>query len=620
MISQDSRAPAKAGAQPFPETGSLPSQGCPTGFLDIEQSVLEKRWVLNDADDRLTQAIMQQHGLPEVVARILAVRGVGLEDVQHFMAPSLKFQMPDPGVLKDMDKAAQRVANAIMAGEKIAVFGDYDVDGATSSALLKRFFRAAGSDLRIYIPDRIDEGYGPNAQAFLQLKSEGMSVVITVDCGVTAFEPLAAAADAGLEVIVLDHHTAEPQLPRAYAVVNPNRLDETPRGLGNLAAVGVAFLFCVAVNRELRKAGWYAQGREEPKLARFLDLVALGTICDVVSLTGLNRAFVAQGLKMMAQRLNPGLVALAEVAGVKDDPTVFHAGFVLGPRVNAGGRVGQADTGARLLSTDDPLEAQALAEELQRMNKDRKDIETAVLREAREKAENGGAMENVVIVAARGWHPGVIGIVASRLKEKYEKPVCVIALDDQGIGKASGRSVHGVDLGTAVISARQQGLLLNGGGHKMAAGFTVEEGRLADLCAYLDAHVARQLDGRPILPELRIDGLVSPSAVDKNLAGRIEMLAPYGAGHAEPRFALIGARIVKPDVVGDSHVRCFIQDTAGGASLRGIAFRALETPLGELLLKSGDAPVHLAGHIGINRWNGYETVQFQIVDGAKVWK
>ena len=598
---------------------AVPAPSAEASVLNIEKSILGKKWAFTPADERLAQGISQSFGLPDILGRLLVARGIRFDDVETFLNPAIKTQLPNPSLLQDMDKAAERIADAIINKEKIAVFGDYDVDGATSSALLKRFFKAVGSDLRIYIPDRIVEGYGPNAAALLKLKAEGMDVVITVDCGITAFEAIEAGTIAELDIIVLDHHRAEARLPAAYAVVNPNRLDDNS-GQGHMAAVGVSFLAIVAINRILRTRGFYTEKQPEPRIMQWLDIVALGTVCDVVPLTGVNRAFVAQGLKVMAMRQNPGIVALGDVAGLSEMPSTFHAGFMFGPRVNAGGRVGEAGLGARLLSTDDPLEAKAIAQQLNQYNAERKELEKAVLDEAIERAESSLTNNNLVLlVDGEGWHPGVIGIVAARLKEKYNRPACVIAFDENGIGKASGRSVTGIDLGGAILSAKEKGLLVAGGGHKMAAGFTITRDMLPALVTHVNEHAQAQLNGQPFAPELRIDSVLSLHSLTLDLIEKLNMLAPYGAGHAEPRFALTGVKIIKPRVVGENHVSCFIQDTSGGASLKGIAFRAMDSDLGELLLKAGSAPLHLAGHVTINEWNGKKTVDFQIVDAAPVW-
>jgi len=453
---------------------STKAMGIGTAFLGVERSLLGRRWRQRAADDRAALTLAQRLSLPEPIARVLAGRGIGAAEAEDFLNPTLRALLPDPLHLRDMAAAAARIAAAVMSGEPIAVFGDYDVDGATSAALLERFFAAAGVPIRVYIPDRLREGYGPNAPALLRLRAEGVGLVITVDCGTAAFEPLAAAAEAGLDVIVVDHHVAEPRLPRAAAVINPSRLDEeSPHR--QLAAVGVAFLLVVAVNRALREAGWYRL-RCQPDLMQWLDLVALGTVCDVVPLTGVNRALVTQGLKVMARRANPGLAALADVSRLDERPNAYHLGFLLGPRVNAGGRVGEADLGVRLLTTPDPGEARALAERLDGYNQERQAIEARVLAEAIAAVE-GATAGSLAFATAPGWHPGVIGIVASRLKERYNRPAFVVALDG-GIGKGSGRSVNGVDMGAAVIAAKQAGLLINGGGHAMAAGLTVATDRV----------------------------------------------------------------------------------------------------------------------------------------------
>jgi single-stranded-DNA-specific exonuclease len=591
--------------------------------LEVSASLTDKKWVFSDFDERQALGMAQTYHIPEIVGRVISSRGIPFEEVQNFLEPTLKVQLPNPSQLKDMDKAAERIAQSIINKEKIAIFGDYDVDGATSTALFKRFFQATGHDITVYIPDRMKEGYGPNAPALLKLGEEGHKTIITVDCGVTSFEPLAEATAAGIEMIVLDHHVAELDLPDAYAVVNPNRLDEDG-SLGNLAAVGVSFLTLVAINRHLRDAGWYKeQGIAEPKLTRWLDIVALGTVCDVVPLTGVNRAFVAQGLKVMAMRQNRGLMALSDIAGIDEMPNAFHAGFILGPRINAGGRVGEADLGTKLLSTEDQIEANEIAAKLHQYNKERRDIEQQVLDQAIEQVESrGGAKDDYVVIAAGdNWHPGVIGIVASRLKEKYNRPACVIGFDDDGVGKASGRSVSGVDLGSAIIAARQNDILVAGGGHKMAAGFTVMKDQLPELQEFLNQRISDALNGQLIVPELRVDGLMTASSLTLGLTKKLEVLAPFGAGNSEPRFAIMQARIVKAKAIGadQDHVSCFIQDSAGGGSLQGISFRCMETPLGEALLKAGDAPLHLVGYVRINRWNGFEKPQFQIIDAAPVW-
>jgi len=582
-------------------------------FLGVERSLMGRRWRQRAADDRAGLALAQRFELPEIVGRLLAARGVAAEAVERFLAPTLRDFLPDPLDLKDMDAAVARLVRAIVTGERIAVFGDYDVDGATSAALLQRFLAAVGCRARLYIPDRQREGYGPNAPALLRLKAEGAAVAIAVDCGTGAHAPLAAAAEAGLDVIVVDHHVAEPALPRALAIINPNRLDET--GVhGMLAAVGVAFLLVVGVNRALRQAGWYAD-RPAPDLRQWLDLVALGTICDVVPLTGVNRALVAQGLKVLRRRGNPGLAALADAAGLGERLDAYHAGFILGPRVNAGGRVGQADLGARLLASDDAIETRALAQQLDALNAERREIEARVLAQAIDQVESGDGTAPLLFVAGEGWHTGVVGIVASRLKERYNRPACVTAVAD-GIGRGSGRSVPGLALGSAILAARQAGLLINGGGHAMAAGFTVAAERLGALNGFLAERAGAALGAVAPVAELGIDGVLAPSAATPLLVQLVERLGPFGAGNAEPRFALANQRILRADVVGGQHVRCILGDGAGTTRIKAIAFRCLEGELGAALLHGQGRGFHVAGHLRSDRWQGREEVQLILDDAA----
>lgn len=584
-------------------------------FLGVEQSVCGRRWRDRGSSDGEAATLAERLTVPEIVGRLLAQRGVGLDEAPGFLAPRLRDLMPDPMHLRDMAAAVDRLVRAVRSGEMIAVFGDYDVDGATSAALLLRFFTAVGARASIYVPDRRREGYGPNAPALLRLKAEGATVVVTVDCGATAHEPLAAAADAGLDVIVVDHHITEPLLPRALALINPNRLDESSQHR-MLAAVGVAFLLVVAVNRALREAGWYTE-RREPGLMQWLDLVALGTVCDVVPLTGLNRAFVAQGLKVARGGGNPGLRALAAVGNVSSPLDAYHLGFVLGPRVNAGGRVGAADLGARLLATDDPAIAAELAARLDGYNSERREIEAQTLQEAIALIEAGPQSPALIFAAAEGWHPGVIGIVAARLRERYERPACVIAIED-GVGKGSGRSVPGVALGPAVIAARQAGLLLNGGGHAMAAGFTAIADRLDELHQFLAERLGDGLDCARPVPELAIDAALSAQGAVAGLIEHLDALAPFGAANPEPRFAFPGLLVSHVEPVGIAHVRCTFTDTAGAARLKAIAFRVAEAPLGRFLVGARGRAIHVAGHLRRDDWRGGDAVQLVIDDAAPV--
>ena len=587
-------------------------------FLGVERSLTGRRWAARLADERVALAIAQRHGLPDAICRLLAARDVGLDAVPDFLEPTLRKFLPDPSHLKDMDAAVARLVTAVQEAEKIVVFGDYDVDGATSSALLLRFFRAVGGNIGVYIPDRRKEGYGPNAAALLKIKEEGASVVVTVDCGITAFEPLAEARRAGLDLIVIDHHMAEIALPEAVAVVDPNRVDDdSPHK--HMAAVGVAFLLAVGVNRALRDAGWYAGERQEPDLRQWLDLVALGTVCDVVPLVGVNRALVRQGLQVMAQRRNVGLAALADVARLKEPPGAYHLGFMLGPRVNAGGRVGQADLGARLLSSEDPHEVGALAVRLDEFNSERRAIEREVLDQAISRIEglygpDRKGLPSALLVESEGWHVGVIGIVASRLVERYGRPAFVIGMDG-ALGKGSGRSVRGVDLGAAVIAARQAGLLVNGGGHAMAAGLTVARDSLPELSRFLDERIAPQLGAAPAMRELGIDAALAPAAATQELVDMIERAGPFGAGNALPRFALTGVRVSYAQPVGEGHVRCTLVGAERGR-VEAIAFRANQTALGPALLDPARPVLHVAGALRIDRFGGRASVRLQIDDAA----
>lgn len=590
-------------------------------FLGVARSACGRLWRLRVPDgggevDRQGLAISQRLQLPELVGRLLAARGQTVDTAEAFLAPRLRDLLPDPSQFRDMEKAVDRLVTAIEKNERIAIFGDYDVDGATSAALLMRFLKAVGvTPIRLYVPDRMNEGYGPNAPAMHRLRSEGIDVVITVDCGITAFAALEEASKVGLSVVVVDHHVAEPALPVATAIVNPNRLDETP-GHGHLAAVGVAFLLVVALNRALRQRGWYNTARPEPDLLQWLDLVALGTVCDVVPLTGLNRALVSQGLKVMAQRRNIGISALSDVAGVAERPGTYHAGFLLGPRVNAGGRVGASDLGATLLSGEDAVLAGELARRLDELNAERRAIEAEVLAAAIEAAERQAAENpHLILVGAEGWHAGVIGIVAGRLKERYQRPVCVVALDGNGMGKGSGRSVAGLHLGNAVIAAREAGIIAKGGGHAMAAGFEVGAERMLDLADFISRRFVTDLNGSPLVPVMPLDGAIQPRAATPDFVTMLEQIGPFGSGNPEPRFAIPDARIAFADVVGTGHVRCQVQGS-DGTRIKAIAFRVADEPLGKLLLQSRGTTLHLVGSLRLDRWQGREEVQLLIDDAA----
>ena len=517
-----------------------------------------------------------------------------------------------------MDAAAARIAEAVMAGERIAVFGDYDVDGATSSALLARFLLAEGREPVIYIPDRIFEGYGPNIEAMRALAAGGVQLVVCVDCGSTSFEALAAAKDLGLGVVVLDHHQVGTALPEAVAVVNPNRQDDLS-GLGHLAAVGVTFLAVVAVNRELGRRGWHGPDRRGPDLQQRLDLVALGTICDVVPLKGVNRAFVAKGLLAMARRENKGLAALADAARLGGPAAPYHLGFMLGPRINAGGRIGDAALGARLLASDDPVECAALAAELERLNKGRQVIEAAMLEEACAEADaeiGAGEGPPVLVTASSRWHPGVVGLIASRLKDRFHRPAVAIALQPNGIGSGSGRSIAGVDLGHAVRAAVAAGILVKGGGHAMAAGLTVEKDKLGALRAFLEQALGAAARASAEADGLRIDAAVSAGGATAALIDLVGHAGPFGAGHPEPVFVFPAHQIAYVETIGDGHVRLTLK-ALDGATIKAMAFRAADGDLGRALAGARGRPLHVAGTLSVDHWQGRRQPTLRVIDAAE---
>jgi single-stranded-DNA-specific exonuclease len=589
---------------------SLPSS---QSFLGVIRSLTGRNWIEREHSASEAIAIAQRLGALEIVGRLLAARGVTTGDAQTYLAPSFKTDLPDPSTFLEMDRAAERLADAVANGEKIAVFGDYDVDGATSSALLIRFFRALGCGVRLYIPDRLSEGYGPNVAAMRKLAEEGAKVVVTVDCGTQAHTALEAARDAGLDVIVADHHLPSETLPPAYAIVNPNRHDDRS-GHGQLAAVGVAFLLAIAVNRTLRARGWFAT-RSEPDLRQWLSIVALGTVADVVPLTGVNRFLVWRGIEAIETQPLAGITALKQVANLTTKIEPYHLGFVLGPRVNAGGRVGQCDLGARLLSTDDAAEAQAIAGELDALNKQRQDIEKATCEEAISLVESDARLREapVLVVAREGWHPGVIGIVASRLKDHYHRPTIVIALN-QGVGKGSGRSVTGVDLGSVIVAAREQDLLVNGGGHAMAAGLTIVPEKVEAFAAFMNERIGTAGLNSPEGRILALEGALRLNGATADLCALVAKVGPFGAGNREPVFVFANVRIVHAAIVGGDHVRCVLGD--GATRLNAIAFRALQSPLGKAFLEAKGRPLHVAATLKTDEWQGQTRVQAQIVDAA----
>ncbi len=583
--------------------------------LGVSRSLSGRRWVWRDAEARIGLGIAQRHALPEIVGRLLAARGVGIEDAVHFLEPTLRALLPDPSTLADMDTAADRIAAAAVRGETVAVFGDYDVDGACSGALMLTLLRELGCPVLYHVPHRILEGYGPNGPALLGLATRGASLVVCVDCGTAAAAALSALAGQA-DIVVLDHHKAEGPPPAIVATVNPNRLD-CGSGLGHLCAAAIAFLTAVATVRALRRRGFFA-ARPEPDLMGLLDLVALATVCDVMPLTGLNRALVCQGLKVMARRARPGIAALLDVAQTRDLPSAFTCGFGLGPRINAAGRIDEADLGLRLLLCDDPVAARALAERLDVVNRQRQEVEAGMLEAAMDAAgAQAEAGHPALLVAGEGWHPGVVGIVAGRIKERFNRPACVAGIAE-GLARGSGRSVAGLDLGSAVIAARQAGILTTGGGHAMAAGFSLEPSRLPAFHALLDERLAAA-SALPAAADLAIEGTLAVQGATTELAGHVGRLAPFGNGNEEPLFVLSRARVVRADRVGRdaTAIRAFVEGEGGGPRLKAMLFRARDRALAEALLGGAAAtPVHLAGYLRAESWNGTVSAGFIVVDAA----
>ena len=582
--------------------------------LGVTRSAAGQVWSMSMVDDRQVLALSQRLGLPDIMCRLLAVRHIGADQAAAYLDPKMRDLLPDPSCLSDMDKAAERLAQAIVDAEPVAVFGDYDVDGATSSALLLRFWQACGREMRAYIPDRTKEGYGPNEAAFQQLDSEGYKLIVTVDCGTMAHEVLAAAQARGQEVIVADHHQTGGGLPTCYALINPRRADDTS-GLGHLAAVGVTFMLLVAVNRSLRQSGFF-EGKQAPDLMQLLDLVALGTVCDVVPLEGVNRAFVRQGLNVMAQGSNLGVQKLAQVARASAPWGTYQLGFQLGPRVNAGGRVGQSDLGVRLLSTQSAEEAAGLAQRLDDFNTQRRAIEGEVQDQATRNIEallqSQNALPPYILQVGEGWHAGVIGIVAGRLKDKYNRPSFVIAMDADGLGKGSARSVSGIDIGQLVAGAVDGGLIEAGGGHAMAAGVTLTRDQLSGFEAYLSERLGDMALDAP--RQLRLDATLTPRGATRDLWEQLQQAGPFGAGNPEPRFVLPAVRIVQQSVVGGGHVRCIFSGAEGGR-LKAMAFASVPEEV-RMLLQTTRGPLHIAGFLRADDWNGRRDVQFMVHDAA----
>lgn len=596
----------------------LPAENGPA-FLGVERSVTGRVW-RDRLDPRGTAralAIAQRYQVPEMLSRIIAGRGIDIDAVEDFLDPTIRKLLPDPLTVTDMEAAAKRIADAAARGEKIAIFGDYDVDGATSAALLTWHLRHCGLDPLIHIPDRIFEGYGPNVEAVRGLANKGATLLITVDCGTTSIEPLAEAKRLGMDVVVIDHHQCGDELPVVDALVNPNRLDDLS-GLGHLAAVGLVFVTLVAVNRELRARNFWSDVRPEPNLLDALHHVALGTVADVAVLTGLNRAFVAKGLIALRRRDHIGHTALMDVARLSGPPEAWHLGFMLGPRINAGGRIGRADLGVRLLLEGDVSEAARIAAELDRLNTERRVIEQMAEAQAEAEALASLGLDDkgsVIVTASEGWHPGVVGLVASRLKEKFSRPAFAIALEPGGIGTGSGRSIPGVDLGKVVREAVHEGILLKGGGHAMAAGITLKKENLAEFRAFVEAALAETVTEARHANELFIDGAVSARAVTTDFVSTLNRAGPFGAGNPEPLIALPSHQLVYADEVGQAHLRLRFK-SGDGAFVNGIAFRSIGQKLGNALIENRGQMLHVAGSLTVDRWQGSERVQMRVTDVA----
>jgi single-stranded-DNA-specific exonuclease len=588
-------------------------------FLNVERSATGRAWRdrLDDRSVARATTITQRLGTPELLARVLAGRGVEAHEAGAYLDPTIKNLMPDPSVLTDMGAASARLADAVTRGEKVAIFGDYDVDGATSAALLTRYLRQCGLDPIVHIPDRIFEGYGPNIDAIKSFADKGATLLVTVDCGTTSNVVLMDAARLGLDVVILDHHQADQELPKVAALVNPNRADDLS-GLGYLCAAGIVFMTLVALTRELRGRGFFSAARPAPDLLSMLHLVALGTVADVVPLKGLNRAFVAKGLIALRRREQIGLTALMDAARLNGPPEAFHLGFLLGPRINAGGRIGRADLGVRLMLEDDTIEAGRIAAELDRLNGERRLIEVTAVAQAEAEAMAALGIEEkgaVVVTAQEGWHPGVVGLVAARLKERFGRPAFAVALEPGGTGTGSGRSIAGVDLGRAVREAVHQGLLIKGGGHAMAAGVTLRKDGLAAFRAFLEETLAASVEVSRRDNALKIDGAVSAGGVTPALCELLSKAGPYGAGNPEPVLALPAHTLAYADPVGENHIRARFK-SGDGKFVNAIAFRVAGTPLGKALVDNRGRQMHAAGYLTVDRWQGEERVQMRLTDVA----
>ncbi len=594
--------------------------GDDTSFLGVSCSISGRSWQVRPCDSRYALAIAQRHDLPDILGRVLAARGVLIEEVPDYLDPTLRRLIPPPATVQDLERGAQRLVRAITRGEEVGIIGDYDVDGTCATAMVAEFLQSAGLKPRVHIPHRIEEGYGPSRAAVDAFAETGVQLLLTLDCGAMAHDVLTHAANRGLETIVVDHHQMNTALPPAHAVINPNRPDDNS-GLGHLCAAGLAFLLVALSSRLLEREGhWRTHGREAPDLLQWLDLVALATVCDVVPLKGLNRAFVRQGLRVMARRSRKGLAALADSARLRHAPDVHALGFVLGPRINAAGRIGHAHLALRLLTTSRQDEAQSLSHKLEELNRERQELEALIVEKAVAQAEESlieNGRRHPLVVSGEDWHPGVIGLVAARVKERFGLPAVAFSIDQQGQATGSARSVEGVDIGRAVAAAVAEGILDRGGGHAMAAGMACPVERIADFRIFLERALAPELSGLPERMPLFVDGALTAGAASVDLVRLLERAGPYGSGNPRPVFVFPAHRVEWADVVGERHVRCSLR-AGDGTRLKAIAFRAAGTPLGELLLNAAHQPIHVAGRLALDSWNGARVPQLLISDAARI--
>ncbi len=583
----------------------------------ISNSVSNKNWIFKKFNEQDIKFYKENYSLDELTSKLLSIRNIKKEDIQAFLNPSIKNLLPNPEILKDMQKSAKRTINAISQKHKIGIFGDYDVDGASSTALLANFFISINVPYEIYIPDRKKEGYGPSAESFKKLINNGTKLIFTVDCGTLSFDALDFAFNNDIDVIVLDHHQSEINLPKAHSIVNPNRLDDKS-GLKYLCAAGVTFMFLISLSKELRSTGWFTKSKIiEPNLLEYLDLVALGTVCDVVPLVGLNRAIVSQGLKILKSKKNLGLKTLFDICDIQSKPNVYHIGYQLGPRINAGGRVGKSSHGANLLINNNPKDVFKIATELDQFNKERQILEKDLMDKILNNLGNA-TNDSVIVIFGKNWHEGVIGIVASRIKDKFNKPVIIISIDDNGIGKASARSIVGFDMGSVIISAVQENILIKGGGHKMAGGFTIKKENVEKFKKFILKKFERLSYSKMNIKPLYLDSVIAPTALNLQFYNNVNMLAPFGSGNPEPKFVLENMKSINNKIIKDKHIKSVLVGL-DGSTVKSIAFNCVENEIGAYLLKKNKKLFNIAGKLSLNEWQGQSNVEF-IIDDISVNK